>query len=150
MAFRVLRGAAVVLALGLASEAGAKTLLILDSERGDSIGQGTLRQFLPADGTFTAQRNFDDGVSVTFDGSESWSLDFAAPGPVDLQASSTRARRASRSIGRGPRAQCPATAAAATSRTAPSRSTRSPTVPAAPSTPSPPTSSSTATTPPAS
>ena len=86
MAFRVLRGAAVVLALGLASEAGAKTLLILDSEGGDSIGQGTLRQFLPADGTFTAQRNFDDGVSVAFDGSESWSLDFAAPGPVDLQA----------------------------------------------------------------
>jgi thrombospondin type 3 repeat protein len=75
----------LVLTLGLAAPAGAKTLLILDSESGDYIGQGTLRQFLTADGTFTAQRNFDDGVSVSFDGSEFWTLAFAAPGPVELE-----------------------------------------------------------------
>ena len=85
MAFRAVRGAVLVLALALASQAGAKTLLILDSESGESIGQGTLRQFLAADGTFTAQRNFDDGVSLGFAGSEDWNVDFAAPGPVDLQ-----------------------------------------------------------------
>ena len=86
MPLRAVRGAVLVLVLALASQAGAKTLLILDSESGESIGQGTLRQFLAADGTFTAQRNFDDGVSIGFAGSEDWNVDFAAPGPVDLQA----------------------------------------------------------------
>jgi hypothetical protein len=85
MPLRGFRAAVLVLALGFAPPATAKTLLILDSESGDYIGQGTLRQFLPADGSFTAQRNFDDGVGVAFDGSEAWNLDFAAPGPVDLQ-----------------------------------------------------------------
>jgi hypothetical protein len=82
MAVRALACAA--LALALAAPAGGKTLLILDSDPGDYVGQGMLRTFLPADGTFTAQKNFDEGVSVSFDGSESWDADFAAPGSVPL------------------------------------------------------------------
>jgi hypothetical protein len=83
MAVRALAGAALCLAL--ASPAGAKTLLILDSDAGDYIGQGMLRSFTDADGLFGAQKNYDEGVSVSFDGTEYWDADFAAPGSVLLQ-----------------------------------------------------------------
>src|SRR5262245_63910336 len=84
MAIRTLLGAA--LCLVLTAPAGAKTLLILDSDPGDYIGQGTLRSFDTLDGNFSAQRNFDEGVSIDFDGSEFWTTDFAAPGSVPLDA----------------------------------------------------------------
>src|SRR6266849_5775531 len=73
-----------VLAAGLclASAAHAGTQLFLNSQAGDYIGQGQGRLITPADGTFTASRNFDNGVSVDFAGTapgDFWSLDFAAP-----------------------------------------------------------------------
>jgi hypothetical protein len=68
-----------------ASPSDAKTLLILQSEEGDYIGQGELRTFQAGDGTFTAMRSGDQGVSVSFSGAESWFLDFAAPADAELQ-----------------------------------------------------------------
>lgn len=61
--------------------AGAQaTAILLDSQAGDYIGQGLKQTITPADGTFTATKNFDNGVSVSFNGSASfWFLDFAAP-----------------------------------------------------------------------
>jgi hypothetical protein len=85
MGLRAVLGAVLVLGWGLALPAGSETLLILDSDAGDYVGQGALRQFVPADGSFSAFRNADQGVSVGFTGGESWDLDFAAPGDVDLQ-----------------------------------------------------------------
>jgi Thrombospondin type 3 repeat len=82
MGIRALGAAA--LCLGLALPAGAKTLLVLDSEGGDAVGQGLFQQLTDLDGSFGAQRNASNGVSVTFTGSDSWSLDFSAPGDVDL------------------------------------------------------------------
>jgi len=46
----------------LASAARAGTLLFLNSQAGDYIGQGEGRLITPADGTFTASRTFDNGV----------------------------------------------------------------------------------------
>src|SRR2546428_10434073 len=68
--------------LCLASAAHAGTLLFLNSQPGDYIGQGTGRLITSADGTFTASRNFDNGVNVDFSGNtpgDFWSVDFAAP-----------------------------------------------------------------------
>src|SRR5437763_16273702 len=62
--------------------AHAGTLLCLTSPAGDYVGQGAGRLITSADGTFTASRNFDNGVNVDFDGSapgDFWSADFAAP-----------------------------------------------------------------------
>ena len=58
-------------------------VLFMTSTPGDYIGGGTTRLFTPADGAFTATRNFDNGVSIseihpTF--AQWWYLDFAAPG----------------------------------------------------------------------
>ena len=68
--------------------AGAQTtLLVLDSEPGDFIGGGKKQIFSLADGTFTARRNFDNGVSVVFNGinfEHFWHLDFAAAHEVPL------------------------------------------------------------------
>ena len=68
--------------LCLASAARAGTLLFLNSQPGDDIGQSEARLITPADGTFTASRNFDNGVNVSFSGNTAgdfWFTDFAAP-----------------------------------------------------------------------
>src|SRR5213594_3040989 len=73
--------------LCLASAARAGTLLFLNSQPGDPIGQGEARLITPADGTFTASRNFDNGVNVDFERTapgDFWSVDFAAPMSVTL------------------------------------------------------------------
>jgi len=50
------------------------TALVLDSEPGDYIGGGQNYYFTPADGTFSASRNLDNSVTVTFsNGSHNWS-----------------------------------------------------------------------------
>jgi hypothetical protein len=68
-----------------AASAGAGTALALRSSDGDYIGQGQSITYSESSGTFTATRNFDGGVSVSYTGaSESWSLGFAAPGGADL------------------------------------------------------------------
>lgn len=61
------------------------TAIVMNSEAGDYIGQGLQRMFTPADGTFVAARNFDGGVTVSFNGGMvNWNLAFAAPGDALL------------------------------------------------------------------
>ena len=77
-----MRWTVLAASLWLASAAQAGTLLFLNSQPGDYIGQGAGRLVTAADGTFTASRNFDNGVNVDFDGSapgDFWSVDLAAP-----------------------------------------------------------------------
>jgi len=77
-----MRWTVLAASLCLASAAHAGTLLFLNSQAGDYIGQGAGRLITPANGTFTASRNFDNGVNVDFDGSapgDFWSADLAAP-----------------------------------------------------------------------
>ncbi len=84
------RGAVLALVLGavaLPAHAAGLTLLGMRSDPGDYIGQGQSYLFMAADGTFTATRNFDNGVSLSFntpDWSEWWYLDFAAPDAAEL------------------------------------------------------------------
>lgn len=69
------------LILGLTSQmANADTFLYFKSDAGDYIGGGVTQTFTPADGTFTASKNYDNGVSIAFNGSHWWYLDFAAAG----------------------------------------------------------------------
>lgn len=61
--------------------------LLLNSQLGDFIGQGRQRSLTSADGTFTIRRNFDNGVSIFFLGTQPgsfWNLDFAAAGDAEL------------------------------------------------------------------
>ena len=77
-----MRWTIMVAVLCVVRTAHAGTLLFLNSQPGDSIGQGEGRLITPADGTFSASRNLDDGVNVDFAGyapGDSWSVDFAAP-----------------------------------------------------------------------
>ena len=63
----------------------AETLLTFDSQPGDYIGQGVQQTWTETDGTFSAEKNDDNGVSIAFDGGgTSWNLDFAAAGDVEL------------------------------------------------------------------
>jgi hypothetical protein len=58
------------------------TSLTLNSDPGDFVGQGQFLFFTPADGSFSAHQNFDQGASFTFNTpsfNQFWSLDFAAP-----------------------------------------------------------------------
>lgn len=60
--------------------AGQTTSLQLKSQPGDFIGGGVDQTFTPADGTFTAFRNFNNGVAINFNGGPHWwYLNFAAP-----------------------------------------------------------------------
>ena len=78
--------ALLCLAATVAAEAQPTTFLSFDSQPGDYIGGGRRFTLTPADGTFNVTRNYDQGVSVSFQGpgSSFWYLDFAAPGPVPL------------------------------------------------------------------
>ena len=83
MGIRSVFVASFCLAIAIGARAG--THLTLDSEPGDSIGDGILRSFDADDGTYGVSKNFDEGVSVSFDApGENWSLDFAAPGDALL------------------------------------------------------------------
>ena|SRR5258708_6858256 len=55
------------------------TSLTLNSDPGDYIGQGQFLFFTPADGSFSAQQNFDQVASFSFNSpTHFWHLDFAA------------------------------------------------------------------------
>jgi len=63
------------------------TSLSLNSQPGDFIGQGQSLTVSATDGVFTPMRNFANGVSISFFGSQPgdfWFLDFAAPGNAPL------------------------------------------------------------------
>lgn len=65
----------------------AATTFMYDSQPGDFIGGGGSATWTDAEGRWTVRRNFDNGVSLFFteDGGPSfWSLDFAAPGEVEI------------------------------------------------------------------
>ncbi len=57
------------------------TSLRLNSDPGDYIGGGQFTFLTPSDGTFSAQQNSDQGVSISFFGQPGtfWFFDFAAP-----------------------------------------------------------------------
>jgi hypothetical protein len=60
--------------------ASQTTSLVFKSQAGDYIGGGVDQTFTPADGIFTALRNFGNGVAINFNGGPHWwSLHFAAP-----------------------------------------------------------------------
>lgn len=60
--------------------AGAGTRLVLESDKGELVGQSASVSFDSADGSFAASQNLDGGVRVDFaGGGEDWTLDFAAP-----------------------------------------------------------------------
>lgn len=67
------------------STAIAATFLYFNSEPGDYIGLGVEQTWTTEDGIFTASRNFDNGVSIFFNGSDKWNLDFAGPNGQLLQ-----------------------------------------------------------------
>src|SRR5262245_41972801 len=74
----------VLVALAGAGETSwaAQTSLSMSSDPGDYIGGGQQYFYSSSDGVFTARRNFDNGVSVSFNTptfSHFWYLDFAAP-----------------------------------------------------------------------
>jgi len=61
------------------------TSLALNSDSGDFVGGGQSLFLTPADGTFSATQNFDNGVSVLLFGPvHFWFLDFSAAGNVPL------------------------------------------------------------------
>ena len=74
---------ALLTVLGLsifgATAHGQVTSLTLNSDPGDYIGAGQFLFLSPADGTFSAQQNFDQGVTVDLFGpNHFWLVDFAA------------------------------------------------------------------------
>lgn len=86
---KYLRSFSFVLALMfLATTARAQvTSLSLNSDPGDFVGGGQTIFLTPADGTFTANQNFDNGVSVNFEGNQLgqfWFMDFAAANNAPL------------------------------------------------------------------
>jgi hypothetical protein len=58
------------------------TFLSMSSDAGDYIGQGLTYHYTVADGPLTAEKNYDNGVSISFNTptyDHFWYLDFAAP-----------------------------------------------------------------------
>ncbi len=75
---------ALTLLLGCHTSVAA-TILYLDSESGDYIGQGITQTITDADATFTASSNYDNGVSVSINSSTTWwNTNFAAPFEAEL------------------------------------------------------------------
>jgi hypothetical protein len=84
---RLLGQAFIALIASLAVSVGhaATTALYFSSPAGEYIGGGITKTWTPADGNFTAKTNFDNGITISFDGGQTnWSLNFAAPGDVPL------------------------------------------------------------------
>ncbi|MCU7921990.1 MAG: hypothetical protein KZQ88_04765 [Candidatus Thiodiazotropha sp. (ex Dulcina madagascariensis)] len=60
-------------------QANAATYLYLYSQTGDHLGQGEETIWMEHEGSFSASRNHDNGISLSFAGAtEQWHLDFAA------------------------------------------------------------------------
>jgi len=75
-----------LLLCSFASAYGQVTSLTFNSDPGDYIGGGQFTFLTPSDGSFNAQQNYDQGVSISFVGQPGvfWYLDFAAPGNQPL------------------------------------------------------------------
>lgn len=74
------------LTVGLA----VQTSLVMASDAGDYIGGGKTYQYRATDGTFSASKNYDNGVSINFKANgwpeegDDWDLDFVAPDRAQL------------------------------------------------------------------
>ncbi len=66
------------------STAKAETFIYFDSQTGDYIGGGIQQTFTTNDGVFSASRNYDNGVNITFHGDDYWHLEFVAPFEAEL------------------------------------------------------------------
>lgn len=73
------------LTVHVASKSDPQTFLTFDSEAGDYIGQGRSWYYSPSNTSITMSQNFGNGVSVNIDGSEFWTVDFAAPDSAQLE-----------------------------------------------------------------
>lgn len=70
------------------------TSLDMTSEAGDWIGGGRTYHLTTATGTFSAERNYHNGVSIRYyTGSSWWDLDFAAPAHAPLKPGTYTATR---------------------------------------------------------
>lgn len=63
----------------VASEYDPQFWIYYSSQPGDYIGQGRIWNMGVDDGRFTSSKNFDNGVTIQFQGDTGWTLDFAAP-----------------------------------------------------------------------
>ena len=71
-----------VLLTAATNASAGSTSLSMWSDAGDYIGDGQPHRYASSDGTFTARRNFDNGVSISFNTpmfTHWWHLDFSAP-----------------------------------------------------------------------
>ena len=83
--FAVVVGVMFLLHVSSGLAAAQTTVLDLKSQPGDYIGGGLDQTFTPADGNFTASRNFDNGVTITFNGGPHfWRVSLAAPQDAEL------------------------------------------------------------------
>jgi hypothetical protein len=72
----------LLLSIGCYSASAAQTLLYLNSQPGDYIGQGIQQTLTPADGTFSVQTSSNGGLQVAFNTpnySSWWYLNFGPP-----------------------------------------------------------------------
>jgi hypothetical protein len=88
LSWRLMKGAIAVVLLAMSPVALAQvTSLTMTSDAGDYIGQGQTYNFSPVDGSFTAQVNYQGGVSISFiapNYTRWWYLDFSAPNSAPL------------------------------------------------------------------
>jgi hypothetical protein len=65
--------------------AGQNTGLVMNSPDGEPVGDGYYYYYTPGDGGFQAEKNYRNGVTVSFTGPvHHWTLFFAAPGKLPL------------------------------------------------------------------
>lgn len=79
----------LIVTLFFSSSGFAETYLYFNSQPGDYIGQGVTQTWTTQDGTFTATGSAGSNVvSIRFNGSDWWTLNFAAPSGQPLQVGS--------------------------------------------------------------
>lgn len=70
--------------INVKSKSDPRTYFSMNSEAGDYIGAGQDWFYDLSTSSITMSKNFDNGVSVSISGSDSWSADFAAPDQFQL------------------------------------------------------------------
>jgi hypothetical protein len=70
----------LLLAGAMSGMVSADTFIFFDSDAGDYIGNGVTQTLTDSNGVFTASKNYDNGVTVSYNGGSYWTLNFAAAG----------------------------------------------------------------------
>ncbi|MCP4325662.1 MAG: hypothetical protein GY787_28250 [Alteromonadales bacterium] len=65
--------------INIKSKSDPQTYFTMNSESGDYIGAGKKWYYHSGNSNISASQNYDNGVSIRIQGSESWSAQFAAP-----------------------------------------------------------------------